>query len=184
MANEIPDVKAAVWDLTVWAGMARDGTSLPSGNVVHGRQNLASLPEGSEEYAVITHLTSVRRGTSYEPYDPVGQVQEIRTHWLADFQIDFYSADVRKAFERASAFEAVASSAAGCERMAARGVNLIEAAGLRDTTGPVDSGVNVCRCQTVLQVEYETIVRLEQYGASDLDFHIENVDEHHPPKEL
>jgi hypothetical protein len=185
MRLEVPDVKGAVWDLVIWGGVDSEGSRLDPGRVFHGRQNRTSLPPGSEEYAVITHLSSARVGTNIETYLPDAEEASVSTHWTADFQVDFCSSSARTAFERATSFESLASSAAGALFLQGRGVNLIESGGLRDLSGYVDAEQFVCRAQTVLRVEYGSRIGLAQEGSAGplLGRYIENVDVHHPPKE-
>jgi hypothetical protein len=191
MRVELPDIRKAVYEFTLWAGVASDGSRLQGKDVFHGMQNRVALPAGTDEYAVIVHQGSAKQGTGFYKRDP-GTGEDVSVlHWTADYQIVFHSGKFERAFERATAFETLGCSPEGCRFFKGYGMNVIDASGLRDVSAQIDADQWVYMVQTALKVEYGSAMPMGSEAAERLNVeaapaegrYFEDADAHHPPKE-
>jgi hypothetical protein len=139
------------------------------------------LPTGDDEFAVMTTITITRRGTNVN--NSANEVLSLLALYIADVQVDFWSADER-CLERALALEAFAISESGVVFALERGVSLIDCpGGVKDMSTVADADEYVRRATLTIQLEFWNAVLSEEWSTpGPLRFkYLENVDEHHPP---
>lgn len=180
---EMPDLKKAVYSFILdFALPAIDGQY-----IFYGRQNNMVLPPGAYDYAVYTHLYEERKGTNAYFYDKAGTaegagVEYISRYSIADFQLDFYSADT-KARDRAAAIEAIARSPAGAAFFEARGIACLYADDPKSMEYVNSSDIYVYRWLLTLRLGYRSKVGVATgyFDAVDIK-RVEDVDAFYPPK--
>lgn len=138
---EEPDVYAACKAFILTYALP----ALEEDNVIQGWQNRASLPPGTEEYAVVGVLSGTRRGTTLEEFDapdpnPVSPgILTVKCLVDVKVQVDFCSAsdDARL---RAQRFAAVIRSSVGVEFFNAHGMSVLYAEDVNDHSFVGDAG--------------------------------------------
>jgi hypothetical protein len=160
---------------------------LEPANVVMGWQNRASLPPGTNEYAMISVLFDTRRGTAVETFqaddpDPARPgILSIRGLIEVQVQVDFCGEN-DLARQRARCLALVAGSSLGVQFFNDRGMSALYADDVRDLTFVGDSQQFVRRYMTTLHLT------LVEGAAFAMDFfdqakisRLEDVDAHHKP---
>lgn len=176
------DWLAAVYDLVLLAANAA-GAPLDPGLVFRAWANRAPLPPGTNEFATMTTLSLVRRGTNVYRYDGPAEVMNVGTLYDALIQVDFWGSDDR-CLARALALEALAASPYGVDVCARRGVASVECqGGIKDMTETGDANQHVRRGSATLRIMFWAELGMDQPGTpGPLNLHyFEDVDAFHPP---
>jgi hypothetical protein len=160
--------------------------ALPPAVVIQGWQNRASLPPGTNEYAVISILYDMRHGTAVEEYawnrDAPEEIGRISVRELVEVavQADFCAED-DTARQRARRLATVTRSGIGVRFFNDRGMSALYADDARDISFVGDAKQFVRRWMTTLHL---TLVEGVVAGFEAFDkarvSHLENVDVHHP----
>jgi hypothetical protein len=177
-----PDLYGAVYDFV--SAYARP--VLAPDNIYRDMQNRAALPAGSNEYAVIALLGTVRRGTNVEELVVSGAEEseperwEVRTLYDALVQVDFVS-DSDAARQRAYTIESLTRSGVGVAFFAAYGITAHYADDVRELNVQDESKQFVHRYMTTLHLSYWSGADAgTAWFDAVLTGRIEDVDVHHP----
>jgi hypothetical protein len=161
--------------------------SLEAANVIQGWQNRASLPPGTNDYAVISILFDLRHGTTVEDYawnkaapEEIGRLSVKALIELA-VQVDF-CADRDIARQRARRLATVTRSSIGVQFFNDRRMSALYADDARDISFVGDANQFVRRWMTTLHLTLTEGVSA-QFDAFDKASmsRLENVDVHHKP---
>ena len=146
------DYLGALYDMVIECA-ALAGAPLDSSQVFRAWANRASLPSGSNEYAVMTTIGFVRHGTNI--YGDRDDRLDIKALYTVDVQVDFYGG---KCVDRALAMEAFARSQAGVDFLKPKGLSVIDCSdGVRDMSGVGDADQFVPRAMTTIRLELWTV---------------------------
>jgi hypothetical protein len=176
------DYQGAIYDFILYCANQAQAP-LSSDNVFRAWPNRVSLPKASNEFAVITPISLVSKGTNTYRYLPVDEVMILSSLYLADLQIDFWGNDL-KVFDRASALLIISQSPYGTDFFKLKNMSVIECpGGIRDLSSPGEDDQYVKRASLTLRVEFWDEVKVDQWGTpGPLSLkYFENVDVHHPP---
>ena len=173
----MPDILAAVYDFV----LAHVRPALPPEHIVRGWQNRAHLPVDSTEYAVLTLIGAVRRGTNVRipaPGRGPSGALTVAKMALCDVQVDFCGRD---AAARADCLELLARDARSVDFLRPYGVSSHYADDPRAMTFENESAQWEPRYMTVwhLACWSGTDLAADYFDAVTTRF--ENVDVHHPP---
>jgi hypothetical protein len=179
------DYMGALYDLIVEC-LTLAKLPLAADRIYRAWPNRVALPKGDNEFAVMTPISLVRRGTNVERYDGVKEVVTLWALYLADVQVDFWGGG-DKCLERAMALEIMARSPLSIGFMRERDlkVGVIDCpGGVKDLTTTGDADQYVRRAVVTIQLEFWNSLEAEQWGTLGplLFEYFENVDVHHPPK--
>ncbi|MDR2075661.1 MAG: hypothetical protein LBP61_01825 [Desulfovibrio sp.] len=161
--------------------------ALDPAKVIQGWQNRASLPPGTNDYAVIGVSGDRQRGTAVEEYVWKREVPEetgrlaVRGLIEVFVRADFYAGD-DTARQRARRLALVTRSSAGVRFFNERGMSALYADDVRDLSFVDESKQFVRRYSTTLHLTLVTGLSLEceAFEAARVS-RLENVDAHHKP---
>lgn len=155
-------------------------------NIRQGWQNRASLPMGTNEYAIISILFDTRNGTNVETFtegldddSPFGSLS-IRSLVEVQAQIDF-CAESDVARQRARRIETITRSSTGVQFFNEHGLTARYADDVRDLSFVGDAKQFVRRYSTTLRLSYWSgvSVDMEYFNKAEMA-RVEDVDAHHP----
>lgn len=181
-ALSAPDVYAAVYDfVAAWA--------LPAINpdyIIRGWQNRSHRPPDTNEYAVISVLSEVRRGTNVttlrtdpQNTDDGALVKGKLTECMV--QIDFCS-DNETARQRAAALETAMRDEFACDFFASYGINALYADDPRELSFVDGSEQFVKRYMITLHMSYWSELSASSDWFNQVQItRVEDVDAHHKP---
>ena len=119
------DVLAITYDFVKFFAKGFDMPAYPDDHIVQGFQNMATLPEGTHEFCVITLLNSIKHGTGWHYWtnvlksDPEPFEQHIKAVIEYIIQVDMCSAEPftqpQVTLDRAQALQLAAGSNIGTE---------------------------------------------------------------------
>ena len=154
-------------------------------HVFQGWQNRAALPEGTEEYACMSVVTSARHGTTVEHFsapdpDPAAPgLLDVTALTRVGVMVEFCSAG-DAARLRAQRFAVVARSSVGVQFFNDYGLSCLYADDVREHCFKGDANQFVRRYSTVLHLSLWSGDRVEvPYFDSASMARVENVDVHH-----
>jgi hypothetical protein len=178
------DVFGAVFDFVKTYALP----ALPPENIFRHGQNRTYLPPDSNEFAAMTVISHERRGWNVEDYDSTAENPEgVLTSSeliLCRVQVDFYSDDDNSARLRAQMIETACGSSAAAQFFGQHGMSCNFANNARHM-GVVDGSRQfVDRWIVELNVSFVSAFSVELPWFSAANVHIENVDVHHPPREV
>ena len=114
------DVLAITYDFVKFFAKGFDMPAYPDDHIVQGFQNMATLPEGTHEFCIITLLNSIKHGTDWQYWtnfhkdDPEPFEQHLKAVIEDIVQIDMCSAEPytqpQVTLERAQALQLAANS--------------------------------------------------------------------------
>lgn len=154
--------------------------------VIQGWQNRSSLPEGTNEYAVISILNTRRRGTTRDELVAVSEPDSdyrLKTYYEAMCQVDFCS-DSDNARVRAFAADNVFRSLVGVNYFERDGIAAQYAENIRELSFVDEASQFVRRYALTFHIAYWSIVNIGSSWFNDATLNrVEDVDSHHPPTE-
>lgn len=183
------DVLGAVNDFILLFVKNANVDALTQPQIIRGWQNVvAGLPKDSQEYAVLTLLSTVRHGTNYHKYafaegdtGLVNTVSRMAEHMV---QVDFCSAFPKQTEEaariRAEILETLTRDLVAVDFFASYGFSACYADDVRPLPFQNESEQWVARYAVTMHLSgwTETPVELESF--EDVNLYLENVDVHHP----
>lgn len=186
VVGNTPEIYAAVRDFIVTYALP----SYEPKNVIRGWQNVKYLPSKTNEYAVMSIITHLRRGTTVHSYsaknaapneDGTSTLQELV---FVSVQVDCCSGNDNDARKRAQLLEMVARSSVGTRFFEPYGIGCNWATYPRDLSFIDRSNQYVKRWETELELSYTVTLKVGYPGFDSVSLkRVENVDEHHEPKE-
>lgn len=185
VAGDTPDIYTAVRDfITAYALPNYDAV-----NIIRGWQNVKYLPSKTNEYAVISIISHIRRGTTVHNYDAKNAApNEDGTSTLKELvfvrvQVDCCSESDNDARKRAQMLEMVARSSVGTRFFEPYGIGCNWATYPRDLTFINKANQYVKRWEIELELSYTVSLKVGYPWFDSVKFErVENVDEHHEPK--
>lgn len=151
----MPDVLTAVYDYVLAYGLP----AMHSDNIYRGWQNRAALPPNTNEYAIISFVSNVRRGTSVETLEIKGvkdaepETYTVATYYEATVQIDCCS-DSDAGRQRATMLSNFARSHIGVAAFKAHGISIIDASAPSDISMVDEAHQFVQRTMLTLRLSY------------------------------
>lgn len=181
-----PDVYAALV-LFVRAYALAGSDSLPDDNVYRGWENRAALPTGSNDFAVVTILSTTRRGTTVEDMpgtdapDDQPETYRARTYYEVTAQVDV-CANTDVARQRAYSLETVFRSSIGTDFFSRYGITSQYCDSVREMVFVDESKQYVKRYSIDFHLAYWAGVDVDSAWLIDADIQrVEDVDAHHKP---
>ncbi|MDR2075641.1 MAG: hypothetical protein LBP61_01720 [Desulfovibrio sp.] len=186
--NPAPLPEAGIYKAVQSFVLAYALPALDPANVIQGWQNRASLPPGTNDYAVISVLFDLRHGSIVETFraddpDPaIPGVLTLRGLIEVSVQVDF-CAENDTARQRARRLALVTRSSVGVRFFNERGMSALYADDARDISFVGDANQFVRRWMTTLHLTLVegVSVNLDYFDRAKIS-RIENVDVHHPEK--
>lgn len=177
-----PDVGLAMRDFIIAYALP----ALDPETVFAGYQNRAALPLGND-FAVYSAMRRVRHGTNVEEFVP-GNNADLPDHVVmtamhrAPVRVDLYS-ETDAAFHRASTLEVVSRSPAGVQFFRNRGLSVLYADPVKNSTRLMDGGQYVPRWSVTVHLLCQVRVAASIQGFDVVNMsRLEDVDVHHKPQ--
>lgn len=174
-----PDVYAAMYNFALAFGKP----DLPAANIVRGWQNRGHLPQDTNEYAIITIMQGVRRGTNvtHFGFDPA-TVKDgtLTTAELVQCGVQFdFCADDDTARQRAQSVELVSRSPMAVDFLAPHSIAPLYADDVKDLSFTDGSDQFVQRFSVSLYVSFWASMEASVGWFDRINLYTENVDVHH-----
>ena len=150
-----PDIYGAVYDFVLNYGLP----ALPPENIIRTWQNRAALPPDDNEFAVISLLGVTRRGSGVETLLNTGvpeteaESYQVRAYYEAVARVDFCS-DSDLGRQRAVSLESLSRSGLGVWFFRPRGLSLLYAEPIRETSSTDEADQYVLRHSLDLRLAY------------------------------
>jgi hypothetical protein len=181
--DTMPDIYGACYDFVkAFAFPGVDGAC-----IFEDASNDASRPKGSNEFAIISILGGVRRGTTVERFintgadDDKSEKLELRTLYEALVQVDLYS-DSKDARRRAHTMETLARSSVGVSFFGPYGIGCNYADDVRELTYTDEQRRIVHRYMVTLHLSFWGGVDVGTAWFTDAKLNrVEDVDAYHKP---
>lgn len=180
--NPAPLDESAIYDACKAFVLAYALPALDESCIIQGWQNRASLPPGTNEYAVISILFDTQHGTTVETFsadeDGAGRLA-ISGLIEVQVQVDF-CAETDVARRRARRLATATRSSVGPQFFAGYGMSALYADDARDLSFVGDANQLVRRYATTLHLTYWSGNSVELPYFTAVGVRVENVDVHHP----
>lgn len=180
------DILSAVYDyvLKYACDVSNDINPYTENQIVRGWQNSATLPPNTNEFCIITDLTTSAHGTTSEFFDSdnVCQLQRTIEHVI---QIDFLSSEgitlPQTTLRRATAIQTVSNTnfATDFFQTFDSSLTCLYADGVTNLSELDESKTYSTRYQVQLHLAEIFTTTISADTFSNVDLHIENVDVHH-----
>ena len=183
------DVLGAVNDFILAFVKNNEVTALPQKNIIIGWQNVVSaLPKKSQEYAVLTLLSTIRHGTNIHNYQhaegDTGLVNTVGRMAEHIVQVDFCSARPQQGEEvartRAEIMEMLHRDSTATEFYKTYGFSSCYAEDVRPMPFQNESEQWVARYIVTLHLSGWTATNIDQRSFESVGLYLENTDVHHP----
>ncbi len=136
-------------------------SGLPSSHIVKGWQDTSILPEGSEQYAVFTAISSIRRGTNLSETMPDVDAEQLSMNTQYIYQVDIVTSN-GLASDIVNKLNLLARSDVGVQFFKAQGVTLLYGDNVKAIEMIGTSERYLQRYMIELHLEELTIMEVEQ----------------------
>lgn len=147
--------------------------SVDENNIFYSNQNNLALPEDSSDYVIYSILNIVRHGTNEIKYDAQNEEERNKVEYEVSVQIDCYAdtsngSDGLDAMLRASSIDNFSQSDVVYEFLNARGMHILYADSLNNTTIVADDNNYLKRWSTTLHIAMTTENIYDSFGFTEL----------------